>query len=104
MVFIMNTGLKKSPHNPGLSFCVAQVCEMTFGTQYNGHVVLDIGGSGLVTLADLVRRCRGADRAGLGRSLDLAERPVLAVVRTSGFQLPDASLFSRNSALEICGA
>ena len=24
MVFIMNTGLKKSPHNPGLSFYVAQ--------------------------------------------------------------------------------
>ena len=27
MVFIMNTGLKKSPHDPGPSFCVAQVHE-----------------------------------------------------------------------------
>ena len=29
MVFIMNTGLKKSPHNPGLSFCVAQPGSLT---------------------------------------------------------------------------
>jgi hypothetical protein len=94
----MNTGLKKSPHNPGLSFCVAQVCEMTFGTQYNGHVVLDIGGSGLVALADL-------DVAVARQSLDLHLHTTPGAAGASiAHKLLDARLFSRNSAQEIRGA